>query len=92
MLRGGAIEFGSTAVTPGAGEGRLRVTGELEIAGTARPVEVELAIEGGRLTGEATIAQSEWGIKPYSALLGALKVADRVRVTVDAELPAAVPG
>ena len=88
VLRGAAIEFRSTAVSAGAEPERLRVAGELEIAGTVRPIELELAIEGSRLTGEVTIAQSEWGIRPHSALLGALKVADEVIVTVDAELPA----
>ena len=38
------------------------------------------------LTGSATVKQSDWGLKPYSALFGALKVADEVTVTVDANL------
>jgi polyisoprenoid-binding protein YceI len=88
VLRGGAIEFTSTAVEPGAHSGQLRVGGELELAGRTHPLEFGLALDGeGHLTGEATIKQSEWGIKPYSTLFGALKVADEVRVTVEAELP-----
>jgi polyisoprenoid-binding protein YceI len=63
------------------------VSGELEIAGTTRPVEFALAVEGSHLTGGATFKQSDWGIKPYTTLFGALKVADEVKVTVDAELP-----
>ncbi len=43
--------------------------------------------DDGHLTGEATVTQSDWGIKPYSTLFGALKVADEVKVTVAAELP-----
>jgi polyisoprenoid-binding protein YceI len=65
------------------------VRGELELAGATEPVEFALMLgDDGHLTGEATINQSEWGIKPYSTLFGALKVADEVKVTVEAELPA----
>jgi hypothetical protein len=38
------------------------------------------------VTATARIKQSEWGIKPYSALFGALKVADDVEVTFDGQL------
>ena len=87
VLRGAAIEFRSTAVEAGPGSDQLRVRGELELGGAPRPVEFGLVLgDDGQLTGEATIKQSEWGIKPYSTLFGALKVADVVKVTVEAEL------
>jgi polyisoprenoid-binding protein YceI len=87
VLEGAAIEFRSTAVAPGATPSQLRVKGELELVGTTRPVEFELDLtDGGHLTGEATLIQSEWGIKPYSTLFGALKVADEVKVTVEGDL------
>jgi hypothetical protein len=40
---------------------------------------------------EATIAltQSEWGIKPYRGLMGALKVRDEVEIALAARLPVA---
>src|SRR2546421_696922 len=57
--------------------GRLAAEGELTLLGETRPLTVELAVDGdGALTGTALIKQSEWGIKPYSTLFGALKVAD----------------
>jgi hypothetical protein len=33
------------------------------------------------------VRQSDWGIKPYSALFGALKVRDEVEVSLDGTLP-----
>jgi polyisoprenoid-binding protein YceI len=33
-----------------------------------------------------TIRQTEYGIKPYSAFLGSLKVADAVEVEIDIDL------
>ena len=44
----------------------------------------------GEVSGSARIKQSRLGIKPYSALFGALKVADEVEVSVEATLPAPV--
>ncbi len=41
----------------------------------------------GRVTGTFLVAQSEWGIKPYRALLGALRVRDTVEVVLDVVLP-----
>ncbi len=78
VLMGTAIEFRSTAVEGG------RIEGELELAGQRHPISFELAgDEGGRLTGSATVKQSDWGMKPYSALFGALKVADEVEVAFE---------
>ena len=36
------------------------------------------------LSGKAVVKQTDWGMEPYSALFGALKVADEVEVEVDA--------
>jgi hypothetical protein len=78
VLMGTPIEFRSTAV-----EGR-RLEGELELAGQRHPISFELAgDEGGRLTGSATFKQSDWGMKPYSALFGTLKVVDEVEVAFE---------
>jgi hypothetical protein len=78
VLMGTPIEFRSSAV-----EGR-RLEGELELAGQRHPISFELAgDEDGRLTGSATVKQSDWGMKPYSALFGTLKVADEVEVAFE---------
>ena len=61
--------------------------GDLTLFGATRPIAFELALAGGRVTGAAVVKQTEWGMKPYSALFGALKVADEVRVEIDAALP-----
>jgi polyisoprenoid-binding protein YceI len=87
VLKGTAIEFRSSAVEFGPDGTRGTVHGELELAGTRRPVSCELRSgEDGRLTARAIVKQSEWGMKPYSALFGTLKVADEVEVAIDARL------
>jgi hypothetical protein len=90
VLRSTPIEFQSTAVTPGAGGEQLRVDGQLELAGASHAISFELTVAApGRLTGRATIKQTDWGIKPYSALFGTLKVGDEVEVTIDGDLTSA---
>jgi hypothetical protein len=81
VLEGTPIEFRSTRLELGD---PIRVEGELELRGERRPIAFELTPAGdGRLTGTAVVRQSEWGMKPYSALFGTLKVADEVEVAVD---------
>jgi polyisoprenoid-binding protein YceI len=89
VLEGGAIEFRSRRVAPGP-DGALSVEGDLDLAGASRPVAFDLtAGDDGRLTGRTRIRQTDWGIKPYSALFGTLKVVDEVDVEIDGRLPAA---
>jgi hypothetical protein len=65
----------------------LAVTGDLDLVGTTHPISFEVSTAGGRITGTAVVRQTDWGIKPYTALFGALKVADEVQVEIDAALP-----
>lgn len=85
VLKGTPIAFRSTSVRP-EDDGRLHVTGDLELGGGSNLIAFDLAESGGRLTGSAVVKQTTWGMKPYTALFGALKVADEVVVAIDAEL------
>jgi polyisoprenoid-binding protein YceI len=88
VLKGGSIAFRSTSVEQGPG-GALRVQGDLDLLGRSGPVAFDLDADGdGRLTGSTRFKQTDFGIKPFSALFGTLKVADEVEVAIDARLPA----
>jgi polyisoprenoid-binding protein YceI len=79
-------EFRSRSVQ--ADGNRWRVKGDLTLVGIAVPIELELELgDDGAIRGSAALKQSDWGIKPYSALFGALKVADEVVVAIEAKLP-----
>lgn len=80
------ITFRSTKVE-GSAES-FRVEGDLSLAGTTRPCVIEGSLEDGHVRGSATVVQSQWGIKPYSAFFGALKLNDEVGVRIEAELRA----
>jgi polyisoprenoid-binding protein YceI len=88
ILNGAPIEFHSTAVKPSADGGSYDVTGELELAGKREPVSFELVVGAeGTVSGSAIVKQTRWGIKPYSALFGTLKVVDEVTVEIAAKVP-----
>ncbi len=87
VLKRCTIEFRSTQVDH-ADPNTLNVRGDLKLFGNTAPVSFEVRTQAdGRLTGSATVKQTEWGIKPYTALFGALKVADEVIVEIDGNLP-----
>ncbi len=88
ILKGQAVEFRSTSVRPAADGGGMSVEGELKLVGTTRPIALDVTVGGdGRLSGRVIVKQSDWGIKPYSALFGALKVADEIELAIDVSLP-----
>ena len=66
----------------------LSVQGDLTLLGTTRPLAFDVDVgDGGTLTAVAVVKQTDWGMKPYSALFGALKVVDEVEVAIDVHLP-----
>ncbi len=89
VLKTQAVTFRSRQVQPAATGDGLSVQGDLTLLGSTRPLAFEVAAgDDGRLTCVAVIKQSDWGMKPYSALFGTLKVVDEVEVALDARLPA----
>ncbi|WP_328502789.1 YceI family protein [Streptomyces sp. NBC_00457] len=76
------ITFTSTEIagTPHA----FTVTGDLTIMGTTHPITLEAGLDAeGGVHGAATVVQSTWGIKPYKAFAGALRLADEARIEFD---------
>jgi polyisoprenoid-binding protein YceI len=89
VLMGEAITFRSTEVRPATDAPGLSVQGELTLLGATRPIAFDLAITGaGELRAAAVVKQTDWGMKPYTGLFGALKVVDEVEVGIEASLPA----
>jgi polyisoprenoid-binding protein YceI len=71
-----AIRFESTDVQA------TSVTGTLTLHGTARPVSVRVEARDGRRIGTVELHQPDFGIKPYRAALGTLKVKPDVRIEI----------
>lgn len=76
-----------TADDVAATAGGYTLSGTLEIHGQRRSQVVDVAATDGQLSGEAILRQSAFGIKPYSMMMGSLKVVDEVTVGFSAQLP-----
>jgi polyisoprenoid-binding protein YceI len=68
-------------------ERALSIRGDLTVGGRTRPVTLAVSVHGEAgatvATATATIVQTAFGIKPYSAMMGALRVRDGVEVHVE---------
>jgi polyisoprenoid-binding protein YceI len=62
-----------------------QVTGELSLHGKSHSLAIDVANDGGAFRGDVVLHQPDFGIQPYKAFMGALKVA--ADVTVRFELP-----
>jgi len=79
------VKFKSTDVSVDGD--RIKVTGDLRLNMNTNSVTFELQLSpDGKLGGGAVLKQSDWGMTPYTALFGALKVADEVEVRIEADL------
>jgi polyisoprenoid-binding protein YceI len=77
--------FASTRVTP-AGRGGS-IEGEVTMYGMTTPMRLQIHERGkGRYTANTSVRQSAFGLKPYTAFLGALKLRDEVAVEITFEL------
>lgn len=72
------ITFRSTAIS--GQSGTFTVTGDLTITGTTRPISLAVTADDDQVTVRAAVVQTQFGIKPYSAMFGALKINDEVEI------------
>jgi hypothetical protein len=93
VLKGTAIEFHSNRVEVDRGGHTVEVEGDLDLFGQSHPIAFKLNVGfNGRMAGSATVTQSEWGLEPYTALFGTLKVADDVEVEIRADTRSSADG
>jgi len=78
--------FTATDFKPAGGGGEI--SGTLTLAGRTRPIALRVSESGpGAYQVTTSVVQTEFGIKPYSGFLGALKVRDAVEVQAQVSLP-----
>jgi YceI-like domain len=78
----GSPASGSSASSGGAVEGTVTLNGRTQ------PARLQVTAPGnGQYQGSATVAQTGFGIKPYSGFFGALKLKDEVTLEFQVTLP-----
>lgn len=75
------IRFESHAIEAAQG-GKWRIRGTLTLAGRRQPLDFEARPRDGRLVATISLNQPDFGIKPYSAMLGTLKIKPQVEVRI----------
>ena len=81
------LTFESTSVS--GSEPNFTAAGNMTIRGTTRPVNVALNVNGSQVTAKTSISQKDFGIKPFSAMMGAIKLRDDVDFELTVDLPSA---
>jgi polyisoprenoid-binding protein YceI len=77
------IVFKSTGAEP-TGQGRWTLHGNLTLLGQTRPVTVQVTLQNGHYTGETTVKQTDFGIKPPGKL--GVRAKDEVKIEFDVRL------
>ena len=85
VLGSSQITFTSSSVEDNGGQ--MVAKGDLSIAGKSSQVSVPLSVSGNTISGSVTLSQKDFGIKQFSAMMGALKVSDQVEVVVEGQVP-----
>ncbi|MDQ3761288.1 MAG: YceI family protein [Actinomycetota bacterium] len=79
------IQFRSMSVVR---EGdRARIEGDLTLHGVTSPLSIEARNDGARWNAKVVLDQRKFGIKPFSAMLGALKIKPEVEVNISVPAP-----
>jgi YceI-like domain len=79
------IEFRSTSVKRDGD--RARIEGDLTLHGVTNPITVNAQNDGKQWNAKVTLDQRDYGIKPFSAMLGALKIKPNVEVNISVPNP-----
>jgi polyisoprenoid-binding protein YceI len=77
------IMFQSTSAEP-TGQGQWTLRGNLTMRGQTRPVTVQVTLKDGHYTGEATMKQTDFGIKPPGP--PGVKAKNEVKIEFDVRL------
>lgn len=77
------IVFKSTSAKQ-EGDGRWTLHGNLTLRGQTRPVTVQVTLKDGRYTGETTVKQTDFGIKPPGK--AGVRAKDEVKIEFDVRL------
>lgn len=76
------IRFVSSSVDEDEAGPGYRIRGRLTLCGQTREIELVSRSDGEGQVAEVKLHQPDWGVAPYSAMLGTLRIKADVRVTI----------
>ena len=67
-------------------EGGSKINGDLSLHGVTNSIDFDLDTNGGNLKGMITLLQKDYGIKPFKAMMGTLKIKNEINISFDLSL------
>lgn len=67
-------------------EGGYHISGDLSLHGVTKSVDFDIDTSDGSLKGRFTIIQTDYGVKPFKAMMGTLKIKDEIDISFDLAL------
>lgn len=67
-------------------EGGFHVSGGLSLHGTIKSIDFDIDTDGNNLKGMITLLQKDYGIKPFKAMMGTLKIKNEINIGFDLSL------
>jgi polyisoprenoid-binding protein YceI len=67
-------------------EGGYHINGDLSLHGVTKSIDFGIDTNGGNLKGMITLLQKDYGIKPFKAMMGTLKIKNAINIGFDLSL------
>ena len=67
-------------------EGGYKINGDLSLHGVTKSIDFDIDTNGGNLKGMITLLQKDYGIKPFKAMMGTLKIKNEINIGFDLSL------
>ncbi len=64
-------------------EGGYKIGGDLSLHGVTKSIDFDIDTNGAKLEGMITLLQKDYGIKPFKAMMGALKIKNEINIGLD---------
>ncbi len=67
-------------------EGGYHVSGDLSLHGVTKPIDFDIDTNGDNLKGKFSILQKDYGVKPFKAMMGTLRIKNEISFAFDLSL------
>ncbi len=67
-------------------DGRYKINGDLSLHGATKSIDFEIDTNGEYLKGMISLLQKDYGIKPFKAMMGTLKIKNEINIGFDLSL------
>jgi polyisoprenoid-binding protein YceI len=67
-------------------EGGYNINGDLSLHGVTKSIDFDIDTSGENLKGTITLLQKNYGIKPFKAMMGTLKIKNEINIRFDLSL------